>query len=160
MGTLYCSLLDVHSAAGPDYVNLRLDDDPEAVGDILDEACRDIDFYCVERYRDNLVRSAHVRRWAALRAAILLGDRRGNGAPAALQKRWDDLVTQKLGPVQQGGANIPDIPEKKAAVPVLSNVSVQNWPTPRVVVQGPRSTGTPAGYDQRRDQLDILDYNI
>ncbi len=162
MSSLYCDLNDVKNRLSTAGVTLRLDDVPpdSADGDVLDEASAIIDEYCLARYSpENLILSRWTKHLCADIATALLCERRGNDVPATLQARHDKAI-EKLERIHSGEYNIADIPQRRAAVPVLSNVRVQLGPVPHVVVIPSRSTGSPTDYAQRVDRYDVLQYVV
>lgn len=160
--SLYCSLNDVKNRLSTAGVTYRIDDTPPDAtdGDVLDEASRIIDDYCLLHYAEaQLAVSPIVMHWTANIAAMLMCERRGNPVPVGIHSKYERTL-KRLERVQLGATLIADIPMRKTQVPVLSNVRVRLDPFPRTVVEKRRSTGTPENYKQHSDKLDFLDYSI
>ena len=167
--TQYCVLRDVQKQLSVEGVNLRLDDDPQVWSDVIDWASLTIDEHCRTGYTQaNLQISDWVKRQTAVLAAYELCERRGNPCPQSLIRKVVRLIGTPekpggiLGFILRGSRNISDIPRRKADIPVVSNVRVRLDPSPRIVVETGRSTGTPSGYSQHEDQLEPpgFDYSI
>lgn len=159
--TLYCTMDDVSNRLSAAGVTYRLDDVPPdpTDGDVLDEASRTIDEHCLLFYTEqNLALSPTVKHWCANIAANLLCERRGNPVPGGIERKFDRTM-KSLERVQRG-RQIADIPMRKACVPVLSQPRIRLDPFPHTVIEKSGSTGTPEGYNQRRDSLDYLDWVI
>lgn len=157
--TAYCVMNDVKNILSTSGVTLRLDDTPPtaADGDVIDDASRLIDEYLLLFYSEaNLALSPWVKHRCAEMAAYLLCERRGNPVPTGLARRYE-RCEERLEKARLGQLWVPDIPMRKAAVPVLSNVRVRLAPVPHTVVEKVRSTGTVSDYPQREDILDPLD---
>lgn len=160
--TAYCVLADVKNILSTSAVTLRLDDTPPtaADGDVLDDASRLIDEHCLLFYSEaNLALSPWVKHRCAEIAAYLLCERRGNPVPTGLVRRFKRAL-ERLEKCRLGQLWIPDIPMRKAAVPVLSNVRTVLAPVPHTRVQKARSTGSVGDYPQLTDRMDPLDYVI
>lgn len=143
-------------------VTYRMDDVPPDTldGDAIDEASQEIYEHCLERYDEaELAQSEIVKRWAATLGTYHLAKRRLNTPPQVIDKAREEVLA-KLKLVEAGSKNIADAAQKKAGVPVLSNVRVQLGPLfPRSVVVRSRSTGEPQGYVQRVAYNDYYDFN-
>lgn len=134
-----------------DGFDLRLDDDPTAIDEVIMEASVEVFSYLGNRYANaDLAASEVVQLWATDIAMYFLCTRRNNPASGAAQFRYDQAI-EKLKAVEMGQLKIPLLPGIKGAAPVLSNQRVTNWPWPRIVTRNP-STGDPEGYTQIRDQ--------
>lgn len=152
----YCSQNDLLNRLSADGVNYRIDDNPPvALGDVIIDASSQIDEHLFFLYDPTqLVQSDWVRERCADIAAYLLCERRGNPVPPGIEAKFVRTM-DRLEKVRCGQLAVPNLPVLKSLAPVLSNVRIQMWPWPRVVVEPSNSTGTPAGYPQSQD---ILDY--
>lgn len=161
--TALTTLAQIRNRLSADGVTYRIDDAPDdsSDGDCIDEASQEIYEYCLERYEESdLASSQIVARWAANLGAFFFCKRRANTPPQSIQARYDAII-KKLERVQRDNLNIADIPQKKANVPVLSNVRVKLGPRiPHTVVVGTRSTGTAEGYPQQVQYPEWSDYAI
>ncbi len=161
---VYCDVNDIQNRLSAAGVAARVDDTPpDALGDVIDEASREVDSNCQTRYGSNLQYSHIVKHWCTTIAATMLCERRGNPVPQSLARRYQKVMDE-MDEVRLHGRNIPDIAERKAGVPQLSNMHAQLVPYPHSVVErsARRSTGTPEGYTQNRDIIDqyVYDYVI
>ena len=161
--TLYCAISDVQNRLSADGVTYRTDDaPPTANGDVLDEASREIDWYCLTQYAEtDLATSRWVKHQCAVIASYLLCERRGNPVPSGIARKYDRLV-KKLEAVQSGARVIPDLGRRRTDVPTVSNVRPRLDPFPRTVVERNRSSSRdrPTDYTQNADRFDYLDYSI
>ncbi len=162
--TAYCDLNDIKNRLSAVGVQLRTDDfPPDTLGDVIDEASREVDEYCQPRYGTNLSASNIVKHWTATIAAAMLCERRGNPVPNSLARRYQKTL-ESMEAVLLHGRVIPDIAERKAGVPTMTNVHTQLIPYPHTVVEAGarRSTGTAEGYTRNRDVIDhfVYDYVI
>jgi phage gp36-like protein len=160
----YCQLIDIQNRLSAAGVAARVDDTPPTtLGDVIDEASRKVDEHCQTRYGTNLSKSNIVKHWTATIAATLLCERRGNPVPNSLARRYQETM-DAMEHVLLHGRLIPDIAERKAGVPVMSNVHTQLLPYPHTVVETGtrRSTGKPEQYTQNKDVIDnyVYDYVI
>lgn len=159
---LYCALTDVKNVLSTTGVTLRMDDTPPDSddADILDAASREVDQYCLSAYsEENLAVSPWVKHKCKIIAAVMYCERRGNDVPGSLQRRYDAII-KRFEKVETGQVIIPDIPMRKTACPILSNVRVVQHPTPMTVVTTKRSTGEVQDYTQRKDDVDPLNWII
>lgn len=158
--TQYCTTSDVWHRLSTEGANLRVDDDPGTLQEVLDDAAVLVNEHCELRYSvAQLAVSDWVRKRAADVAAALLCERRGNPVPVGMARKFD-RTTARLEQIRLGTFLIPDIGLRKTEVPVLSNVRVRLDPFPRTVVERNRSTGKPEGYTQHADRFEYLDYSI
>lgn len=158
--TTYCSQADVQARLSAEGVRLRLDDDPTAIADVLENAAIEINERAQTRYPvAALVQSNWVNKKARDIAAFFLCLRRNNPVTKSVQFLYEAAIAA-LDKVQMGRLNIPDIAEGKASAPVLSNQTVRHWPVPHPVTVSGTSTGTPSGYVQHTDTADGIDYSI
>ena len=158
--TQYCDWPTVQKRISAEAAELRLDDDPSAKDDVLDEASVEINGYLQLNYTvENLAASDWVKFRARDIAVYLLCLRRNHPPPRSVQARYDKAI-KDLERCAAGLIRLPDVAEHKANVPVLSNQRVQMIPFPRVqTVQG-TSTGNPQNYSQHVDATDQFDYSI
>jgi phage gp36-like protein len=158
--TQYCSWSDVQKRISAEAADLRLDDDPSAREDVLDEAAVEVNGYLQLAYEvPSLALSTWVRFRARDIAVYLLCLRRNHPVPNSVQQRYDDAI-ELLEKVRQGQMRLPDVAEDKASVPVLSNQRVEMIPFPRLKTVTGKSTGSPEGYSQHTDTTDTFDYSI
>ena len=122
----YCTIADVQNRLSADGVTYRTDDTPPTTyGDVLDEASREIDFYCLARYDEALLASSNwVKHQCAVIAAFLLCERRGNPVPRGIAGKYERTI-EKLEKVQLGTVAVPGIVERRTAVPTMSNVRIR-----------------------------------
>jgi phage gp36-like protein len=157
--TLYCTAGSLDNRLSREGVDFRTDDmPPDALGDVLEEASREIDEYALLNYAEaDLGASPVVAQWCTTIAAVHLCERRGNPVPGSLIRKYDKII-EKLEKVQTGALQIPEIPMRRTNVPQLSNHRIRLDPHPRSVVERSRSTGTAKNYVQHVDRLDWWDY--
>ena len=155
MTTAYCSQNDIINRLSADGVTYRIDDVPPTdLGDVIVDACSQIDEYLFAQYDPiKLATNDWVRERAADIAAFLLCERRGNPVPPGIAAKFD-RTTEKLERVRLGITCVPNLPMRKELATVLSNVRVVLAPWPHTVVERSDSTGTPAGYTQHNDPMD------
>lgn len=155
--TTLCADGDVQKILSVVGVKLRVDDDAAALQWAREEAAVDILGYVGLQYSPTaLANSNWVLRRAAWLAARHLCSRRGNPVPGVIRKRCEQIEAQ-LQAVQDGRP-IPDAPQSKQSVPVLSNQRVRLVPIPQVQTEPGRSTGKQQGYSTNNDQYDVTDY--
>lgn len=162
--TNYCTEDDIANRLSQEGVNLRVRDvPPNDLGDVLDETSVEIDLYLRNIYEPaQLALSDVVNHIAISIATCFLCEREGNPAPGSVAKKYDRAL-ERLEKIASGVMRLPDATPRKGMAPVLSNVTVQNFPSPHTRVQRKRSTGAVSSYGQRRamrDALEWLDYNI
>ncbi len=159
---VYCTANDIANRLSAAGVAARVDDSPpDVLGDVLDEASREVDEHCQPRYGSNLASSNIVKHWCATIAATMLCERRGNPVPNSLARRYQKTM-ESMEAVLLHGRLIPDIAERKAGVPTMSNVHTQLVPSPRTVVEAGvrRSTGKAEGYTRNTDNIDNYNYDF
>jgi phage gp36-like protein len=123
-----------------------VDDDPTTQTDVLESAAVEVNGYLQLNYDpDQLAASNWVRFKTRDVAVYLLCLRRNMPPPQSVQARYDKAI-EDLEKVQAGGMRVPDVAERKANVPVLSNQRVTLTPFPRVVNVPGKSTGKPENY--------------
>ena len=158
--TTYCTWSDVMKRVSAEAADLRIDDDPSAKTEVLEDAAIEVNGYLQLLYEvADLARS----NWVSVKtrdiAVYLLCIRRNHPAPKSVQMRYDKAI-QDLERVQAGATKVPDVAENKANVPVLSNQRVIMSPFPRVQTVTGKSTGKQEGYSPHDDQQDLFDYSI
>lgn len=164
--TPYCSLTNLQDRLSDDGVNLRIDDKPTVITAVINRASAKLEGYCRPRYDPTqLVNSAWALEAATSIALRYLCKRRGNPVPASIERDFQELISDdgksgELQMVRRGSFQIPDIPMRKVDVPVMSNLHPRLDPFPRTTVERNNSTGTPTGYTQNVDRLDLWDYSI
>lgn len=158
---VYTTQAAIEKRLSANGVTLRTDDMPAgAITEAIDDASRQIDEHCLLAYESaQLEASAWVEHYCTDIAVCNVCEFRGNPAPASIVARCEKALA-RLEKVRLGTLKIPDVPARKSFVPVLSNVRTQLTPVMHTRVQRSRSTGTPAGYAQKVDRYDILDYTI
>lgn len=162
MTTAYCTQNDITNRLSVDGVTYRTDDDPPTdLGDVIVDACSQVDEYLFSQYDPiQLAQSDWVRSRAADIAAYLLCERRGNPVPPGIAAKFERTL-ERLERVRLGVICVPNLPMRKELAPVLSNVRVVLTPWPHTVVERNNSTGKPTGYDQHNDPMDFgYDYQI
>lgn len=156
----YCSWDDVAGRIGADGADRRVDDDPSRKADVLRRSTVTVNGYLLPLYSATaLAASDWVREATADIAAYYAGGRRNNPAGRTLTAQYEEVVAQ-LKLMQKGAIPLPDVAQRKASAPVLSNQRVQLSPVPHTVTVPGTSTGTPQGYSQHADNTDPLDYAI
>lgn len=155
------TLLDLQNRLSAEGVALRLDDAPPSeLGDIQEDVGSVVDEHCLLAYTAaNLLASRWVKQRSIDVGVVLLAERRGNDGTRSMMRKHDRAM-ERFELVRLGKLLIPDIPQRKAGVPVLSNVRVRLDPFPRTVVEPSRSTGTAEGYRRHRDRFDYWDYTL
>lgn len=162
MTLAYCTANDIYNRLSQDGVTYRTDDiPPTTLGDVIGDASAIIDEHCYFLYDPvNLQGVDWVRHRTADIATFLLCERRGNPVPQSIARKYE-YAMDRLQKIQLGIRQIPGVPVRKSAAPVMSNVRVRLDPFPRVVVERSNSTGTPENYSQNTDRLDFnFDYSI
>lgn len=159
--TAYCTSDDIANRLSSTGVTLRTDDTPpDTLGDVITDASTQVDEHCRLLYTPaNLAVSDWVNQRATDIAAVLLCERRGNPVPGSLMRKYERAL-ERLEQVRLGTLQIPDVPARLVAAPVMSNVREQLNPQPHTRVRKSTSTGQAAGYVQRVDRYDALDYTI
>lgn len=134
---------------------LRLNDSPPTTsGDIFDDASATIEAYMLLHYApDQLAASRWVKHAAADIATFLLCERRGDPVPVGAAQKFERRMAE-LERIQAGGMKVADIPMRRTAVPVMSNMRPSNRPFPHAVVERSRSTHKPRDYIQNLDPWD------
>lgn len=163
----YCVEDDIENRISIAGVALRVDDiPPDDLGDAIDEASIEVYEHLGTIYDDTqLAASSVIKRWCADIATYHLCTRRGNPAPAVIQRKYDKAI-ERLEKYQHGTYQLPDAAPRSMAAPVMSNINQRLMPTPHPRVQVRRSTGKrPTDYVQRMDGSDpaqwgAIDYNI
>jgi hypothetical protein len=153
---VYVTQTDLEKRAGAQAVSLRLDDDPAAVTEAIADGCAEVDFYLAPRYDPAaaaFAANSWVRRAAVVACLVTLCERRLNSVPKALAAEWERWQA-KLELIRTGAAIVPGLAQRKGDVPVLSQPRVRLWPYPRTLTERGRSTGHPAGYPLRDDNLE------
>ena len=128
MPSYYCTALDIAarwSSAGKD---IRLDDDPSAISNVLQNATNKIRFYCADTYAEaDLLADADDAGWVNDRATdlacVFLGRRRGNTVPDEIKEAYREAVDE-LERVHDDIYEIPGVPKRHAAYPTFSNIRV------------------------------------
>ncbi len=160
--TQYCDWPSVQKKLSAAGANLRVDDDPTAPEDVLDEAAVKVNEYCERFYSiAALANSNWVRFKARTIAAYLACTRRGNPAPQSIADEYAEAL-KMLEKALSGTFIIPDAPQRSAAIPVLSVQRVRQFPVSEIKTVSGLSTGTPTGYTQHNDDLTDrgIDYSI
>ena len=168
--TLYCSEDDLANWMSDFAIALRVSDDPpDSLGRTIELASVRINWYCLERYEAaQLALSECIRAAATVIAVNYICARRANPVPGVFKEFYNELTKEKTGllwEVREGKRPIPDATPRRAAAPVMSNVTWRQWPTQHGRVRKGTSTGTVTSYGQRKDHLDagnfgLLDYSI
>lgn len=150
----YCADADLNARLSSAGVTLRTDDAGASTADAIADASEWVFFYCGTRYTDAVLLTSNWIKYRTRDIAVcLLCARRLNAVPKSAEKIYDAAIAA-LEKVQAGTMNIPGLPLRKSAGPVISQPRVQLWPTPHTVIERTRSTGQPAGYSQRDDQYE------
>lgn len=162
--TTYCTWTDVTNRISADAAALRVDDASAAAqADILETASVEVNGYLQLNYDvSTLVLSNWVKFKTRDIAVYLLCLRRNHPVPVSVVALYEKAV-KDLEKCQLGQMRLPDVPEGKANVPVLSNQRVTLSPFPRVVTTNPtthRSTGKQEDYIPNNDRYDNFDYSI
>lgn len=156
--TTQAKLEQTLSASG---VSLRTDDDAtNSITQVIADASVEVNGYCQIRYT---VAALSASNWIEKKtrdiALFHIAARRANPVPQSIQVKYEKALAD-LEKVQQGTFPLPDVAERKEAVPVLSNQRVRQSRVPITVVETGRSTGTAEGYTQVVDQVEqFFDYN-
>lgn len=139
----YCTLADLQNRLSATGVALRIDDSPPTtLGDVLDDAAAEIDMYCALHYSpDQLAQSRWIKSKCTDIATFLLCERRGDPVPPGIAAKFD-RATAELQRIQEGGLKIADIPQRRLAVPMVSNMRPALRPYPHAVVERKRGTDT------------------
>ncbi len=158
--TTYCTQADVQARLSAVGVQLRLDDNPADITNILESAAMDVNERAQLAYGvDRLATSDWVKFKARDLAVFHLCIRRNNPISKAVQFIYDSAI-ESLEKVLKGTLQIPDVAAPKEHAPVLSNMTVRPYPVPHPVAVPGTSTGRPSGYVQHVDEADRLDYGI
>lgn len=145
------------SSAG---VALRVDDDASAASDAINDATVEILGYTQILYDPALLaQSAWIELKARDLAVFYLCGRRNLPITKTVEKLYEKAI-KDLEMVQSGAWILPDVPQRKAIVPVLTNQRTASYPVNRVVNVTGKSTGTPENYIDHPDRTDLLDYSI
>lgn len=160
----YCTQADIEAQLSSDGVDLRLDDDPDAIDDVLDEADWDVKEALAGLFTAaSIAASGWVRHKAKAIATHLLCTRRGNPGPGSVEQRYTE-AKEKLLAIANGNyamANAAGLVWSKAAVPQMSNVRPVLRPFPRTVIERNRSTGKAEGYPKNNeDPFDRTNVNL
>ncbi len=154
----YTTLQAIQNRLSINGVVLRMDDvPPSTLGEVIEEASSIIDEHAAHRYTQaNLATSNWIYFRATDIACYLLCERRGNPVPIGIAQRYERAIA-KLEQVYNGRFNIWDIPERKSAIPTMSNMRIVLRPFPRAVVEtgNLRSTGTVTQYQRNRDPAEF-----
>lgn len=143
-------------------VDLRLDDledqaieQTAAYDQVIEDASVEVNGYCLTTYSAAaLAASPWIEKKTRDIAIYFLCLRRLNKAPASVQAEYEKALAD-LERVQAGEIRIPDAPQSRATVPVMSNQGVRLDPVPHTVVDRNRSTGpVPQGYVQQVEPYD------
>lgn len=157
---VYCVIADIQNRLSSAGVTLRTDDTPPTTyGDVIDDASATIDEYCLLLYTAaNLALSRWVKHRCADIATGLLCERRGNGVPDGIARKWDRTIAA-LERVQAGILPVPDIAKRRTGVMVASNMNGRLAPEPHAVVVRSRQPArtTPTDYPQKVDPVDFSD---
>jgi phage gp36-like protein len=135
-------------------VDLQIDDDPDSLTSMMEDAWVEVQGYCSVRYSDTQLGTSEwvLLRWTDI-CLMFLAERRDNPAPQACVRRYEKAVAD-LERVELGEKAVPDAATRKAAAPTLTNQRVKLYPHPNVVSKPSTSTGTPSGYDRSTDPHD------
>ncbi len=156
--TAYTTASKINDRLSAEGVTLRTDDDATVTTRLIANASTRIDFYLRPRYSPTqLAASDWVSERATDIAAWLLCARRANPFPKSIQAQYEQCL-HDLELVRTSAAIVPDIPQRKEDVPVLSQPRVRLDPFPRTVIEPNRSTGTAEGYPRHEDGTDTFDY--
>jgi len=129
------------------------------LADFIGRGSAKIDQYCATMYTGPvLATSSWVTYEASIVSAYMYCMRRGNPPPAGIAIMYQEAM-EDLKQVQKGFLQIPNLPRRKSAAPVMSNMRPTLRPHPHAVVETQRSTGKPAGYHQNRDPWDQTGIN-
>lgn len=136
-------------------VDLRTDDDPDAVTGVMEDAWVEVLGYCRPLYSETELGGSEwiLMRWTDL-AVMLLCERRNNPASMAATRKYEKAILD-LEKVQVGAITVPDAALEKSTAPVLTNQRVRTWPFPHVVNERSQSTGNPEDYRANDDPVDI-----
>lgn len=157
--TQLCAAGDVQKVLSQVGVNLRTDDDPTAMSWAIDTASMEFMGWAGLLYSVSaLAASNWVVKTVQWLAAEALCERRNNAPSKRLTHRCEKI--REVGEdIRLGYFVIPDAPQSKQTVPVLSNQRVRLVPVPQVVTEVGRSTGKQQGYAPFDDQQDYTDYS-
>jgi phage gp36-like protein len=135
-------------------VDLRTDDDPDALTATMNDAWVEVLGYVSNLYSDAQLGASEwvVLRWVDI-CTMYLCERRLNSAPHSAQRRYDKAI-KDLEAAGMGVLHIPGAATRKALAPTLSNQRVKLWPHPHIVTTPHNSTGNPDGYTQPVDPQD------
>jgi hypothetical protein len=136
----YCTEANVRDLASAQGVDLRFDDDADGSVPPPDRAAfmaaairwagGRVDFYCGGRYSPaQLAASATAEGWATTLALYWICLRRFNPVPESIRHLAEDEdfgVLPEMRLVQTGAAQLPGAGEKKPAMPLWSNVTVDD----------------------------------
>lgn len=156
--TQLCAADDVQKILSAAGVSLRIDDDATATDWAIDTASMEFQGFAGLLYNTAaLAASNWVKKTVAWLAAEALCERRNNAPSKKLAKRCEKI--REVGEdIRLGFFVIPDAPQNKQTVPVLSNQRVRLVPIPQVVTETGRSTGTQEGYIPTDDGMDFTEY--
>lgn len=156
--TLYCSWADVTNRIGTGGADDRVDDDPTTQTDVLESAAVEVNGYLQLNYEPSQLATSNWVRFKTRDVAVyLLCLRRNAPPPQSVQAMYEKAIAD-LEKVQAGLLRVPDVYERKANVPVLSNQRVTLSPFPRVVNVPQKGTGNPEDYPAHNDNQDNFEY--
>ena len=149
MSTAFTTAELITARVGALGVDLRTDDDPASLDDVIDAASARIDFYCAAYSAASLASSRWVLEMATIIAVYYLCMRRLNEVPKAVDELYSQALLE-LTKVQEGKASVPGAVHARRPVALIQQrVVLDRYPGVRV--ERPRSTGTAAGYVRRTD---------
>lgn len=158
--TAYCTVSDIQNRLSADGVTYRTDDTPPTTyGDVIDEASREIDLYCIQHYSEtDMSTNRWVKHAAATIAAFLLCERRGNPPPVGIASKYERLI-ERLERIRLGQMRIPGLQPRRTDVPTLSQPRIRLDPHPRTVIEEKRGStrNKPEDYSQQTDGLEWFD---
>ncbi len=152
---VYCAGNDLEGRLSQAGVELRGDDDPATLSEVLDEASSTVDFYLSRLYDPaGYPGNRWVKHATANIGALLLCERRGNPVPASITDKHDRTMAE-LKLVLAGTVPVPGLTPRRSPVPQLSNHRPKLGPVPHTVVERETSPkrDRPTDYRQNVDPI-------
>ena len=156
-----CTLTDLQARLSTIGVTLRVDDDPDSIGQILQRATNKELLYVEPLYdRDQVQMDADAGGWTNDRAcdlaAYYLCTRRGNLAPASVKEEYKSCIAD-LESIRDDECQIPMLAQRHRSSPTFSNVRIDtSYVSARIRVERTMSENSPTiGYSQYTDWATI-----
>lgn len=153
----YCTTTDIVDRLSQRGYDLRLDDNPQAYGAVLQEATNRVKLYCLPLYSDASLQAdadagGFTNDLATTLACYFLCRRRGNSPPAAIAEAYKEAM-ENLDDIRLELKQLPGVALTYTPYPAFSNVHlVPGYIFRQIRVEAPISESTtPVGYVQAMD---------